>query len=67
MEEKAWSSKYRTFKVSSSLPRGRPKKTWNGAIRSDMKERKVNKDIAKDRKASKSFIKNRPTHGSTEH
>ena len=30
-------------------------------IRSDLKERKVSKDIAKDRNAGKSFIRNYPS------
>lgn len=66
MEENAWSTKYRTFKVSGSFLRGRPKKTWNGAISNDMKERKVNQDITKDRNASKSLIRNRSTHARME-
>ena len=57
MEENVWSSKCRTFKVSSSFPRGRPRKTWIGVIKIDLKERKVDKDIAKDRNASKSHKK----------
>ena len=35
MEESTLSSKYRTFKVSGSFPRGQPRKTWNEVIRSD--------------------------------
>ena len=49
MEESASSSKYRTFKVSGSLPRRQARKTWNETIISDIKEKKVTKDIAKDR------------------
>ena len=41
MEETAWSSKYRTFKVSRSFSRGRPRKTWDEVIRSDLKERRT--------------------------
>ena len=48
-EQNAWSSKCRTFKARGSFPRGRARKTWNEIIRSDLKERKVRKDIAKDR------------------
>ena len=59
MEESALSSKWRTFKVGDSLSRGRIRKTWNEVIRSDLKERKVNKDIIKDKNAWKSFIRNR--------
>ena len=40
----AWSSKRKTFKVSGSLHRGKPRKHG-------LKERKVSKDIAKDRNA----------------
>ena len=66
MEESVWSGKCRTFKVSSSFPGGQPRKTWNEVIRSDMKERKINKEIAKDRNAWKTFIRNRPTHAGME-
>ena len=47
MEESAWFSKCRIF--SSSIHRGRPRKICNEVIRSDLKLRKVSKDIAKDR------------------
>ena len=45
IKERAWSSKYRTFKVSSSLFRGRPTKICSVAIRKYLKERKVNQDL----------------------
>ena len=48
MKESAWSSIYRTFKVSGSLPIGRSRKTWNEVIKSDPKEKKVSKNIAID-------------------
>ena len=64
MEESAWSSVCRTFKVSGSFPEGRPTKTWNEVIRSDLKERKVSKDKVNERNAWKCFIRNRPTHTS---
>ena len=38
-----------SFNVSGSFPRGLPRKTWNELIRSDLKESKISKDIAKDR------------------
>lgn len=38
-DESAWSSKCRTFKVSDSLPRGKPRKTWKEVIRRDLKEK----------------------------
>ena len=47
MEESARSSKCRTFKVIGSFYRGRPRKTWIEIIRSDLKERRVSKVIAK--------------------
>ena len=56
---------YRTFKVSSSFSRRRPRKTKIEMIRSDLGEWKVNKNITKDRIAWTSFI-NRPTHVSME-
>ena len=64
IEENTWSRKCRTFKVSGNFPRGQPRKTWNGVIRSDLKERKVRKNLAKDRNTCKSFIRNHPTHAS---
>ena len=57
MEENAWASKRRTFKISDSFSRRRRI--------SSLKERKVNKGEAKGRNASKSFI-NRPTHANIE-
>ena len=39
-----------------------PRKTWNEVVRSDLKERKVSRDLAKDRDVWKSFIRNQPTH-----
>ena len=61
MEEGAWSGKCRTFKVSGSFDSRQQKKTWNEVIRSDLEERDVNKETAKDRNAWKAFEKNRPT------
>ena len=66
MEESGWSSNCRTFEVTSSSPRGRPKKTWNKVIRSYLKETKVSKDIAKNRNAWTFFIGNHPTHANME-
>lgn len=66
MEESGWSSNCRTFEVTSSSPRGRPKKTWNKVIRSYLKETKVSKDIAKNRNAWMLFIGNHPTHANME-
>ena len=56
MEEGAWSRKCRIFKVSGSFSSGRSRKTWNGAIRSNLKERNADKDTAKDRTVWKCFI-----------
>ena len=57
MGDNAWPSKCKTFKVSGSFIRGRPRKTWNEVNRKDLKERKVSKDLAKDRNAWKIFHK----------
>ena len=59
MEKSVWSSKYRKLKVSGSFPRGRPRKTWSVVIRSNLIERKVNMEIAKDRNGFRSLIRNR--------
>ena len=42
--------------VSGSFPRRRHRKKWNEAIRSNLNERKVSKDLAKDRNAWSSLI-----------
>ena len=57
MEEGAWS----TYVEPSRLPVVSPKddQEQHEVIRSDLKERKASKDIAKDRNTSKSFIRNR--------
>lgn len=38
MEGNEWASKCRTFTISGSFPRRWPRKTWNVASRSDLKE-----------------------------
>ena len=66
IEDSAWSSKCRNIKVCISFPIGRPRKTWNEVIRSDVKETKVTKDLADNRNACKSFARNRPTQANME-
>ena len=56
----------RIYAEKFSFPRVQPRKTWNEAVRSDLKEWKVIKDIATDRNTWKSFIRNRTTHASME-
>ena len=38
MEEGTWSNKRRTFEVSGSFPRRRPKNIYSEVFRSDLKE-----------------------------
>ena len=66
MEEIALSSKYRTFKVNGNFPtRERPRKTQNEVIISDLKERKVRKDLANCRNCK--FLKrDHQTHANLE-
>ena len=59
MEEVAWSSKFRTLKVSGSFPRERPR---NEVIKRDVKEKKISKNLVIDKNALKSSIRNRPAH-----
>ena len=61
-----WSCKCRTFKVSSSVLTGQPRKTWNEVIRSNLKETKVSKVIPQKRNAWKSIIRNCPIPASIE-
>ena len=54
MEEiSAWSRNVESSEVSGSLPRAPIRKTRNEVIRSDLKERKVSKDIARQKRLSK--------------
>lgn len=48
IEEKAWSGLCRTCNVNGSFPRGPPMEIWNEVIRSNLKERKVHKDLTED-------------------
>ena len=50
-------------KLTVVFPRTQPKNTWNEAIRSDLKQRKVNKVKVKDINFRKSFKRNRLSHG----
>ena len=49
MEERKWSNKCGTFRVSGNFLRGQPKKTWNEVTRSYLKDGKVSKDKAEDK------------------
>ena len=62
MDVDNWVSKCRSYKVEGRLARGRPKKTWFEAVRKDLRERNINRQLALDRKVWKSVIKTRPTH-----
>ena len=41
MEESAWSTEHRSFKVSNSWPTAQPSKTWNDKIRSSVRKKKA--------------------------
>ena len=75
IKKNAWLGKCRSFKISGNWPEigvvigfkfggNWPGKTWNELIRSDLKEKKANRDIAKEKNTWKFFIRNRPTHAS---
>ena len=49
MEESAWSSKCRIFKVSGSFLRRQSREAWIEMIRNGLQEKKVSKDLGKDR------------------
>ena len=62
MEEIVWYSKYHNLEIDSSLSNGQSRKSRSEAIRSYLQEKKVSKDLAKDRNTWKSFIRNCPIH-----
>lgn len=47
-------------------PSDNNRKQWNEAIRCDLKERKISKDLAKNRILELYFVENHPTHAITE-
>ena len=47
MDKSFWVSRCRAVEVSSSVGRGRPKKTWEEVIKMDLRER-VSKNLARD-------------------
>ena len=57
MEESKWSNKCGTFRVSGNFLRGQPKKIWNEVTRSYLKDGKVSKDKAEDKKFLKVYHK----------
>ena len=56
MDKSLWVSRCRVVEVSGSAGRGRPKKTWEEVIKMDLRERRVNQDLARDRLAWKSIF-----------
>ena len=56
MDKSFWVCRCRAFEVSDSFGRGRPKKTWEEVIKTDLRERRVSKDLTRDRLAWKSIF-----------
>ena len=48
-----WVKKCKTKKVEEDVAKGRPKKTWEEVIKSDLKQKGVARDLAKNRLALK--------------
>lgn len=61
MEEIAWYSNWKAFRISGGSPR--LMKTRKKVIRCDLKKKKVSKDLTKDRSARKLFGRNCLTNG----
>ena len=57
-----WSSECRTLSICVIFSQRWLWKTWNEVLRSYLKERKVSKDLAKNRNAWKSLIRNPCKH-----
>ena len=56
MDKSFWVSRCRAVEVSGLVGGGRPKKTWEEVIKMDLRERRVSKDLARDRLAWKSIL-----------
>ena len=48
-KESAWFSIYSALKLSSSFSREWPRKSWNEVIKSDLKKRELNKNLARQK------------------
>ena len=51
-----WVKKCRTMRLEGAAVKGRPRKTWDEVIKSDLKQKGVTRDLAKDRLAWKSIL-----------
>ena len=67
MEGDNWVSKCRDLVVPGTKPRGRPRKTWQEVIRTDMQQKNLRPELPQSRSDRKSAINiTRPTHASME-
>ena len=67
MDNDNWISKCRNLVVAGVSGRGRPNKTWHQVILGDMRELRIEKDLAQDCSAWRRAIKKlHPTHASME-
>ena len=67
MEGDNWVSKCRDLVVPGTKPRGRPRKTWQEVIRTDMRQKNLRLELPQSRSDWKSAINiTRPTHASME-
>ena len=67
MEGDNWVSKCRDLVVPGTKPRGRPRKTWQEVIRTDMRQKNLRPELPQSRSDWKSVINiTRPTHASME-
>ena len=67
MEGDNWVSKCRDLVVPGTKPRGRPRKTWQEVIRTDMRQKNLRPELPQSRSDWKSAINiTRPTHASME-
>ena len=67
MERDNWVIKCRDLVVPGTKSRGRPRKTWQEVIRTDMRQKNLRPELPQSRSDWKSAINiNRPTHASME-
>ena len=67
MEGDNWVSKCRDLVVPDTKPRGRPRKTWQEVIRTDLRQKHLRSELTQSRSDWKSAINiTCPTHASME-
>ena len=62
MDTNNWVSKCRNLVIEGTTGRGRPRKTWDQVVQSDLQRLHLKKEFAQDRDGWRDAIKKTPSH-----